>query len=82
MPLRSRAIAHPRRLAPLVAAGLAVVFVGAAADLVFHLLAPSLPSAMRALLGDRGVHAHLLTLAGMLVAVLGLVGQARSSASS
>jgi hypothetical protein len=58
------------------------VLVGAAADLAFHVLASALPSALCALVGDNGVHAHLLTLAGMLVAVLGLVAQARSSASS
>jgi hypothetical protein len=59
-----------------------MVLVGAAADLVFHLLVLSLPSAASALLGVDGAHAHLLTLVGMVVAVLGLVAQARSSASS
>jgi hypothetical protein len=60
---------------------LALVVAGAAADLAFHLLAPALASALSALLGGGGVHAHLLTLVGMVVTVLGLVGQARSSAS-
>jgi hypothetical protein len=82
VPFRFRALVHPRGLAPLVLAGLAVVFVGAAADVAFHVLTPPLPFALSALLGVDGVHAHLLTLAGMLAAVLGLVDQARSSASS
>jgi hypothetical protein len=82
VPPRSRALANsPRGLAPLVLAGVGVVLLGAAADLAFHLLAPALPSALSALLGRGGVHAHLLTLVGMVVTVLGLVGQARSVAS-
>jgi hypothetical protein len=82
VPLRFRALADRRGLAPLVLAGLAVVFVGAAADLAFHVLAPALPSALRALLGVDGVHAHVLTFVGMLLTVVGLVDQARSSAPS
>jgi hypothetical protein len=58
------------------------VLVGAAADLAFHLLAPTLPPLLDALLGVDGVNGHLLTLAGMLVAALGLVIQARTAASS
>jgi hypothetical protein len=82
VPLRFRALAERRGLVPLVRAGLAVVFVGGAADLAFHLLVPALPPAVSPLLGVDGVHAHLLTFVGMLVTVLGLVDQARSSAPS
>ena len=82
MPLRLRALAHrPHGLAPPVLTGLVLVFAGAAAD-AFHLLAPALPPAASALVGVDGGHAHLLTMLGMLVAIIGLVVQARSSASS
>jgi hypothetical protein len=64
-----------------VLAGLVLVFAGAVADFAFHLLAPPLPPAVSALLGPDGGHAHLLTLFGMVVAVSGLVVQARTSAS-
>jgi hypothetical protein len=63
-----------------VLTGLVLVLAGAAADLAFHLLASALPPAASALVGVDGIHAHLLTLVGMLVAVLGIVLQARSSA--
>jgi len=83
VPLPAQAIAkHFRGLTPLVQAGLALVLVGAGADLAFHLLGPVWPSALNALFGGDGLRAHLLTLVGMLVAVLGLVVQARSSSTS
>jgi hypothetical protein len=56
--------------------------MGAVADFAFHVLAPTLPPAVGALLGIDGANAHVLTLVGMLVAVLGLVIQARTAASS
>lgn len=66
-------------LTPLVLAGIALVLAGAAADLAVHVLAPALPPALSWLLGVDGTNAHMLTLVGMLVAVLGLVVQARTS---
>ena len=83
MPVRFEALANRiRDLTPLVRVGLAIVLVGACADLAFHLLASTWPSALHAVFGADGLRAHLLTLVGMLVAVLGLVVQARSSATS
>ena len=83
MPLRLRALAHsPHGLAPPVLTGLVLVFAGAAADLAFHLLGSTLPPAASALVGVDGGHAHLLTMLGMLLAIVGLVVQAHSSASS
>lgn len=83
MPVRFEPVVKRiRELTPLVQAGLTLVCVGAGADLAFHLLGPVWPSAMHAWFGVDGLRAHLLTLVGMLVAVLGLVVQARSAATS
>ena len=83
MPIPARAIANRiRELTPTVQAGLALVLLGAGADLAFHVLGPVWPAALGAVFGADGFRAHLLTLVGMLVAVLGLVVQARSSAAS
>jgi hypothetical protein len=77
MRTRSRSLL---RFQPLVLAGLALLALGALADLSFHVLAPALPSGpLVALVGADGVRAHLLTLLGMVVAVCGLVQQGRST---
>jgi hypothetical protein len=83
VPRRSRVrVQHVRGLAPLLLVGPALILAGAAADLAFHLLAQPLSPTLAALIGANGVRAHLLTLIGMLVTVLGLVVQARAAASS
>ena len=76
---RSSAVLRLRGLPPMVRLGLALVLAGGLGDGAFHLLASPLPPALDALLGADGGRAHLLTFFGMLVAVLGLMWQARSS---
>jgi hypothetical protein len=80
---RAHSFAHQvRSLTPLVQVGLALVLVGACADVAFHVLGPLWPAALNAVFGVDGLRAHLLTLVGMLVAVVGLVVQARTSSAS
>jgi hypothetical protein len=62
-----------RRLPRLVSAGTAVVVIGAAGDFVFHL---SGGTQATALVGADGYRAHLITFAGMVISVVGLISRA------
>ncbi len=63
---------------PLVGLGAVVLLVGAAADLAFHLFgaAPLTRFGLLVVVGDDGYRAHLITFAGMLISVTGLVVRA------
>ena len=58
-----------RSLPPLVRAGFAIVLLGGVIDTTYH-LAPQREGAM----AWAGLAGHLVTLAGMVVAVVGIVG--------
>jgi hypothetical protein len=53
--------------------GIGLFAVGAIGDIVYHALPQHVAHALEPLLGVDGYRAHALTLAGMLVVVLGLV---------
>lgn len=58
-----------RSLPPLVRAGFAIVLLGGVVDTTYH-LAPSRTGVM----AWAGLAGHLVTMAGMVVAVVGVVG--------
>ncbi len=58
-----------RSLPPLVRAGFVIVLLGGVVDTTYH-LAPH----ARGLMAWAGLAGHLVTLAGMVVAVVGVVG--------
>jgi hypothetical protein len=62
-----------RGLPRLVSAGTAVVVIGAAGDFIFHL---SNGTQATALVGPDGYRAHLVTFAGMVISVVGLISRA------
>jgi len=73
--MRSFVRVHPAAgsLSPLLRLGLLVFLLGACADLAFHLLAAPAGGALAALLGPDGSRAHLVTLVGMVVVLLGVL---------
>ena len=58
-----------RSLPPLVRAGFAIVLLGGVVDTTYH-LAPHRTGAM----AWAGLGGHLVTMAGMVVAIVGVVG--------
>jgi hypothetical protein len=67
-----------RRLPLLVCLGTAVLLLGAAGDFAFHL---SNGAVAGALVGADGYRAHLVTLAGMVISVIGLIVRAAQTNS-
>jgi hypothetical protein len=59
-----------RSLPLLVLAGTAILLLGAFGDLAFHLFGGGL---LAPLVGDDGYRAHLITFAGMVISVCGLL---------
>lgn len=59
----------PRSLPPLVRAGFAVVLLGAVIDTTYHLA-----SHRTGVMAWAGLGGHLVTMAGMVVTVVGVVG--------
>ncbi len=70
-----------RRLSPLVLAGVLVCGVGAAGDIAYHTAVPQHPhptesadaARTEALFGPDGQRAHIVTLAGMVLTLAGIV---------
>ena len=80
------------KVAPLVAAGLLTLGLGAAADLTYHALDQGTPlfrtsrqlamhRELESAFGRDGQRAHLVTLAGMVVTVAGVVQRGLGSRS-
>jgi hypothetical protein len=67
-----------RRLPLLVSLGTTVLLLGAAGDFAFHL---SNGAVAGALVGADGYRAHLITLAGMVISVIGLIVRAAQTNS-
>jgi hypothetical protein len=67
------------QLPGLTRLGLLVLLLGAAGDLTFHALPET--AALQPLLGGDGYYAHLVTFAGMLVMLIGVLRQGLSAES-
>jgi hypothetical protein len=55
--------------------GLAILALGGAGDLAYHLSAPPLAGTLETVLGVGADRAHLVTLAGMVVLLSGVLGK-------
>jgi hypothetical protein len=67
-----RTIAHWKALPPLLRLGFAIVVLAGASDVLYHAAPASWGHVLHVYLGENGSYAHLATLAGMLVSVLGV----------
>ena len=61
--------------------GLLVLLLGAVGDLTYHAWPAAEPALLQLLLGADGYRAHLVTFAGMLVMLVGVVRQGLSAQS-
>jgi hypothetical protein len=55
--------------------GVAILGLGGAGDLAYHLSAPPLARTLEAALGAGADRAHLLTLVGMVIVLCGVLGK-------
>ena len=59
----------------LLLLGTLLVCIGGLGDIAFHSLPAALDRTLEPLLGADGIRAHIMTLAGMLVALTGVIGR-------
>jgi hypothetical protein len=61
-----------RKMPALMRLGLAVLLAGGALDVLFHAAPASWTPILEIVLGEHGALAHLVTLAGMVVTLIGV----------